>query len=399
MSLRPAPPAPSGGFARYAAALFPPPALYVLAGLLALAACAFLLGDRAAVEALRSAAARGNPRVVAGLLTGARVLGKGEVAVFLGLLTAVAGRRRTALQMLIALALCGAIVWPLKVAVNRERPNGADCASFPSGDAASAAAALVPLGAAIPSAAPVAALLAASVAAARVAVGAHHPSDVLAGMAAGLLAALVAIGLTRRWRSPVDPRWFARGAWAALVAWLYLVVRGRSDDTARFLALYGPALVVAAISSGVFAPKGSPDIRPTARLWRGLGIAACAGLGLLGVSLFRELAASPEGARAAWFPAAVLAVACAAAAARAVRSRALARGGVALAAGAALGLSMFSSASLLPGGLGQGWVHLRSASADDPTAIPQKLGNWGTARTASWKACRSKGAGGSAQGR
>lgn len=395
MSPLQSPNARDGGFARRLPALFPPPALAVLGGLLGLAGCAYLLGDRAAVEAFRKAASSADSALVAGLMIGARVLGKGEVAVFLGLLAAVAGYRRTALQILVALAICAAIVWPLKVAVNRERPNGADCASFPSGDAASSTAAVAPVAACLPGAAPVAVLMAASVAAARVAVGAHHPSDVLAGMAAGLFSALLAMALTRRWSSRVDPVWIDRGAWAALGVWSYFVARGRSDDTARFAALYGPALVVAGISAGLFAPKaGTSAPGAGARLWRAAGPIACAALGLGVVWLFREFAASPENARAAWFPAAVLAAACAAAGVRGVRGRQVRRDGAAVAAGAALLLLMFSSSRLLPGDPASASARMRSSPADDPTAIPQKLGDWGTARTASWKACRGKGASG-----
>lgn len=387
MSTSPTAAPPLGGSEGRAAALLAQPAVRVLGAILVLAAGAYLLADEAVVEHARNAAHAGLSRPAAGLLAAARVLGKGEVAVFAGLLAAVAGRRRIALQILVALAICAAIVWPLKVAMNRERPNGADCVSFPSGDAASSTAAAVPIAVASPGLVPVAALVATSVAAARVVVGAHHPSDALFGMAVGLFSALLAMRLSRRWRSPVDPVWIARGAWAALGVWWFFVVRGRGGDTTRFLALYGPALLVAGIFAGLFWPSGASGAGLGGSLRRGAGLLACAAMGLGTAWLFRELAASPEGARAAWFPPALLVLVSAAAVVRGAQAGRPLRAGVALAASVALLWLMLSSSRLLPG---HGWAGIRSTSPDDPSAIPQRLGEWGMARTASWKACRHK---------
>jgi membrane-associated phospholipid phosphatase len=379
-------PAHLGGSAERPPALFAQPEVRVLGALLVLSLGAYLLADRAVVQAARGAAQSRLSGPAAGLLAAGRVLGKGEVAVFLGLLAAVAGYRRIALQILLALAICAALVWPVKVAVNRERPNGADCVSFPSGDAASSTAAVAPIAIGLSGAMPVAVLVATSAAAARVLVGAHHPSDVLSGMAAGLFSALVAMRLTRRWKSPVDPIWLARGSWAALAVWWFLMVRGRSDETARFLAFFGPALLVAGIYAGNFSPSRASPLGLGGWRWRGAEILVLTCLGLGTIWLFREFAPPRGTASAAWFPATLLLLASAIAAFKGMRSRCYLRAGAAVGFGAVLLLLMFAS-SRFPA---DGGARTRSSSADDPTAIPQKLGEWSSARTASWKACRPK---------
>ncbi|OHB67766.1 MAG: hypothetical protein A2Y77_12945, partial [Planctomycetes bacterium RBG_13_62_9] len=123
-------------------------------------------------------------------------------------------RRRDVLAGLLALVLVGAIVNPLKVTVARPRPYTALKAqetgqpdrdfthnlSFPSGDTASVFAvtlALLPV-----VARPLGWLFlgcSAAIGCLRVIVGAHYPSDVLAGAAIGILAGWLAIRLVDKW--------------------------------------------------------------------------------------------------------------------------------------------------------------------------------------------------------
>jgi membrane-associated phospholipid phosphatase len=107
----------------------------------------------------------------------------------------------------IAVGLPGLVVTVVKRWIGRARPSAAgpfayhpfswrpEYASFPSGHATTAFAALVAIGAICPRLRPVLWLYALAIAASRVMVSAHYPSDVIAGAAFGTLGAL----LVREW--------------------------------------------------------------------------------------------------------------------------------------------------------------------------------------------------------
>ncbi|MFA5206109.1 MAG: glycosyltransferase family 39 protein, partial [Lentisphaeria bacterium] len=180
-----------------------------------------------------------------------RPFGKGQVLALLAALAAMLGWRRLGLRVLAALLLAGVLVWPLKVGVGRERPDGSNRVSFPSGDVASVAAVAVPVVVAAPLLAPTLAAALVPLAGAGVAVvalgrladGKHHPSDVLAGAALGLLAGWLAVRLTP-WllRRRLRRRHFAWAALALAAVGMAGVWRGKADAFDLFLMVWGPAL-------------------------------------------------------------------------------------------------------------------------------------------------------------
>lgn len=121
----------------------------------------------------------------------------------------VTGRRRAAVQVAVAGGLAWGMAQGVKPALGRARPYELGTAlrlvstpagsSWPSGHAAVAAAmAAGLLEADAPRAAAVMAGLAGGVGASRVAVGVHHASDVVAGIGVGLLAATLSGGVLAR---------------------------------------------------------------------------------------------------------------------------------------------------------------------------------------------------------
>jgi len=113
--------------------------------------------------------------------------------------------RSWALHMLICIGVLAVLVLTIKLLVRRRRPPGewgaiyrtTDPHSFPSGHAARAVLLAILLTAWGPAwAAPLAIVWAPLVALARVALGVHYLSDVLAGGLLGLAAALVAVSVS-----------------------------------------------------------------------------------------------------------------------------------------------------------------------------------------------------------
>jgi undecaprenyl-diphosphatase len=133
-------------------------------------------------------------------------LGGARFTLGVGLALVVAGQSRLGLVALLANTGSHLVVQILKRAVARARPCDAsgtplalvdlpDPHSFPSGHAAAAIAVAATLALAHPMTAPVALPLAGLVAYSRVALRVHHVSDVLAGGALGLGAAIGATHL------------------------------------------------------------------------------------------------------------------------------------------------------------------------------------------------------------
>ena len=155
-----------------------------------------------------------------GLLTAFRPWGKGEVAVVAALVVGAMGQRRAAVRILLALVLVAASVAAIKHGVGRLRPNHAPGFSFPSGDAATAAALAAGMWGRFWPAhrrgvwAILLMLGAIGAAWGRVQDRYHYPSDVAAGLSLGMIAVISANFLVRRWML----RWSRRSALAAAVA-------------------------------------------------------------------------------------------------------------------------------------------------------------------------------------
>lgn len=119
-------------------------------------------------------------------------------------LAACGGRdgRAGAIRGVLAIAIASAVAnGPAKLLVGRRRPSQPSSppliavprsTSFPSGHSASAFAFATGVGRELPAAAPGLAFLAVAVAYSRVHTGVHYPSDVLAGVAIGIGAGLLA---------------------------------------------------------------------------------------------------------------------------------------------------------------------------------------------------------------
>ena len=168
---------------------------YVLAAAALLGAAALIFPhDGGIYHTLRGFSHRvGKEHLVQEVLNLFRPFGKGDVVLLIVAALGLAGARRRALHILLALAIMTALIWPLKVGVGRERPGFTNKHSFPSGDAGTAAALCVPLVTASPWLSPVAVIVTGGVMAGRVYDGRHYPSDVLAGAAFGVLASAMAL--------------------------------------------------------------------------------------------------------------------------------------------------------------------------------------------------------------
>ncbi len=155
-----------------------------------------------------------------GLLTAFRPWGKGEVAVVAALVVGAMGQRRAAVRILLALVVVAIAVAAIKHGVGRLRPNHAPGFSFPSGDAATAAALAAGMWGRFWPAhrrgvwALLLMLGAIGAAWGRVQDGYHYPSDIAAGLCLGVISAISAHFLVRRWML----RWSRSSALAAAIA-------------------------------------------------------------------------------------------------------------------------------------------------------------------------------------
>lgn len=245
-------------FRRFLAALGRQRAALALALAFALAALAVFPWDRAGSAALLALHA-GPWKSLTDILL---VFGQADVLITLALVAGALGRRKQAAGMILALGLVMLLVWPLKIGVARERPAGGAAVSFPSGDTGSAAAVAVPLASGSLPGAILGGLLTTGVAGTRVMVGKHYPSDVLAGIALGLVAGAGGLALAGRFRRLPAERWFAAAALAGPA--LRLLVRefaGGGDLFARFVRAFGPLLLV------ILAARAASSAQAGAARW------------------------------------------------------------------------------------------------------------------------------------
>lgn len=216
---------------------------YLLAAVAMLAAAVAVYPHDTAISlAVRGFSHRvGKTHMVQEVLNLVRGFGKGDVILLIVAGLGLVGARRKALHILLALVVVTVLIWPFKIGVGRERPGFVNRHSFPSGDAATAAAFCVPLMTASAVTAPLAAVITTGVVAGRVYDGRHYPSDVLAGVAFGLVASAIACALMRRWRYKPPRAWFLYGGLLITgFAILNLTWANATPFVLDFLSVWGP---------------------------------------------------------------------------------------------------------------------------------------------------------------
>ncbi len=216
---------------------------YLLAAAILLAAAVAIYPyDTAIYQMLRTFSHRvGKIHIVQEMLNLVRPFGKGDVVILIVTGLAIAGARRKAAHILIALLVVTVLIWPFKIGIARERPGFTNKHSFPSGDVATAAAFCVPLMTASPWTAPLAVVITGGVATGRVYDGRHFPSDVLAGAAFGILSSALALAILRR--RPWQPKrvWFLAVAGLIVAFSLLNLTWARATPfVVDFLRVWGP---------------------------------------------------------------------------------------------------------------------------------------------------------------
>ena len=240
---------------------------HLLAALAVLTLAALLFPhDTAIFHSLRSFSNRaGQFHVIREVLELFRPCGQGEVILLIAAGMGLCGARRRALHILIALAVMTALIWPLKIAVGRERPAFQNFHSFPSGDAATAAAFVTPLISASPGLLPAAVLITGGVAMERIYYGRHYASDAAAGIAIGILSSAIALAILRHWRWRPKRSWFAMTGVILLVA--ACAAQCRTHAGSYFflvLRIWGPLGLFLLVTNLI--PAWSRKHNPTPRL-------------------------------------------------------------------------------------------------------------------------------------
>ena len=221
--------------------------LYGLAASLGILALIVWSFDRAVSDALRVSGLTQESLLLWRALQPLKLFGKGDILFLLGFVLAIHRRKQVAIVACIAMLLAGLIVAPAKVVFERQRPDGRNARSFPSGDAAAVTAFVVPIATAFPATRPIAVAGVAAIGAARVAVGLHFPSDILVGIAIGVFAgALVLsfkISLKPRIRKLLRRSWLI----GALVLFIFIrLLMESGNDIRQFLPIFGPAIALLA---------------------------------------------------------------------------------------------------------------------------------------------------------
>ena len=218
-----------------------------LALLLLCAALAVSVWDHAAIDMVRNTMTASDSTKIMynSFITHIIGFGKGDVQVMIALLLGFCGLKQRALAIICALIIVSLLVWPFKIIVHRERPRGNSFVSFPSGDAASAAACAQVLAAGSPVVAPVAALVTTMVCAGRVLGLAHYPSDVLAGSAFGIIAGIIGLEISKRYTLMLRKRYFL----LLLVAYvsineLFCAIEKSHNGLSSFIWMYGSGICV-----------------------------------------------------------------------------------------------------------------------------------------------------------
>jgi 4-amino-4-deoxy-L-arabinose transferase-like glycosyltransferase/membrane-associated phospholipid phosphatase len=173
-----------------------------------------------------------------------RPFGKNDVLIFITFLIGIRYRHK-ALQILLSMILVGILIWPLKLIVERERPNPSDTYSFPSGDTAAVTAFVVPIIVQSAKSIPLGAGLVFAVGAIRIFDGAHYPSDVLGGVGLGILASSIVlafgISIRRRW---LRPTYFLYAAGIILIVRLTkYIVTDHGLTFMDFFTVYGIPII------------------------------------------------------------------------------------------------------------------------------------------------------------
>lgn len=176
------------------------------------------------------------------LLQLARPFGLAEVVILLGVVFGLAGQRRVFKKVILALFMVLLIVQPVKGIVGRERPNGSNYSSFPSGDTATAF--VLPevfSGNVVLCTAGVA--VGVIVGASRVFFDMHFPMDVFFGAACGLFAGLAGAWLARRIRwLPGEGVVLLTGGGVLLFMLICAIIDAHHRHMVQFMAWYGPVL-------------------------------------------------------------------------------------------------------------------------------------------------------------
>jgi undecaprenyl-diphosphatase len=171
------------------------------------------------------------------------VSGLGNVAVplaFFLMLWLLWDEKRLAVNGFLAMAFSGVGSTLGKAVFVRSRPDWSEY-SFPSGHSTLMFAVAFVLGQRYPKLRWLFYLIAAAVATTRVLLRKHYPSDVFAGAAVGLLAAMLAVALARKIPDPPDRRWLRVAAAVLLVALCVDMYVG-SRKMRRMARVVGPAV-------------------------------------------------------------------------------------------------------------------------------------------------------------